>query len=91
MCFRSNARQVPNDAARNLMNSTYGTLAARAPTPQRSADSSRFSFGAVVWRFIDALSQRKAAAEILELANSLQSTRPETAAQMRRAARRSGD
>ena len=73
------------------MSSTYGTLAARAPQPQRRAHSSRFSFGAVVWRFIEALSQRKAAAEILDLANSLQSTRPETAAQMRRAARRSWD
>ena len=47
--------------------------------------------GGVVRRFLDALSQRKAAAEILELASSLQSTRPEMAAQMRRAASRSWD
>lgn len=45
----------------------------------------------VVWRFVEAFSQRKAAAEILELANALQATRPETAAQMRRAVARSWD
>ena len=76
------------------MHSTYETLAPRASHPRRSADRWRLPLsaaGGAVWRFLETFSQRKAAAEILELAKSLQSTRPEMAAQMRRAASRSWD
>jgi hypothetical protein len=44
-----------------------------------------------VGRFLEGFSQRKAAAEILELSKSLQSSSPQMAAQMRRAATRSWD
>jgi hypothetical protein len=57
---------------------------ARSPLPLRDAVG-------VLWRFLEGFSQRKAAAEILDLARRLQPTRPETAAQMRRAASRSWD
>lgn len=76
------------------MHSTYEILTARASHPRHGADRLRLPLkaaGGAVWRFLEIFSQRKAAAEILELAKSLQSTRPEMAAQMYRAASRSWD
>jgi hypothetical protein len=77
------------------MQSTSGSLASHASFPtQGAADQSRWPLGAAtgaVWRFLEAFGQRKAAAEILELANSLEATRPEVAVRMRRAATRSWD
>ena len=76
------------------MQSTYPSLAPRASQPQRVSAHSRSTIGAVfsgLWCFIQALGQRKAVAEILDLADALQATRPEMAAQMRRAAARSWD
>ena len=76
------------------MQSTYQALAPRAPQPQRVGAHSRLTLGtafANLWSFMQALGQRKAVAEILDLADSLQATRPEMAAQMRRAAARSWD
>ena len=78
------------------MQSTYDTLAPRAlrtsfgTRPIVRVPTLRAA-GAAVWRFLDGFSQRKAAAEILELSSSLQSTSPQMAAQMRRAATRSWD
>ena len=78
------------------MQSTYETQAPRALRTTSSAGpidpvSSLRAAAAAVGRFLDGFSQRKAAAEILELSNSLQSTSPKMAAQMRRAATRSWD
>ena len=76
------------------MQSTQGSLAARASFPRQDAGQTRWPLGAAtgaVWRFLEAFGQRKAAAEILELAKSLEDSRPEVAAQMRRAATRSWD
>lgn len=74
------------------MQSTPGSLAARASFPRQGAEQTRWPLGAAtgaIWRFLEAFGQRKAAAEILELAKSLEDTRPEVAARMRRAATRS--
>lgn len=76
------------------MQSTNGSLAAHASFPEQRADQARWPLGGAtgaVWRFLQAFGQRQAAAEILELARSLESTRPEVAARMRRAATRSWD
>ncbi|HKW84465.1 MAG TPA: hypothetical protein VJN68_12005 [Burkholderiaceae bacterium] len=76
------------------MQSTHGSLAAPASFPRQAADRKPWPLGAAtgaVWRFLEAFGQRKAAAEILELAKSLEATRPEVAARMRRAATRSWD
>ena len=76
------------------MQSTSGSLAPRASFPRQGADPSRWPLGAAtgaVWRFLEAFGQRKAAAEILELARSLEATRPDVAKRMRRAATRSWD
>jgi hypothetical protein len=77
------------------MQSTSASLASRTPFPEQSAGPTpRWPLGAAtgaIWRFLEAFGQRKAAAEILELARSLESTRPEVAARMRRAATRSWD
>jgi hypothetical protein len=76
------------------MQSTSASLASRTPFPEQSAGPARWPLGAAtgaIWRFLEAFGQRKAAAEILELARSLESTRPEVAARMRRAATRSWD
>ena len=76
------------------MQSPSASLASRAPFPEQAARPSRWPLGGAtgaIWRFLEAFGQRKAAAEILELAKSLESTRPEVAARMRRAATRSWD
>ena len=76
------------------MQSTSASLASGTPFPAQDANSSRWPLGGAtgaIWRFPEAFGQRKAAAEILELARSLESTRPEVAARMRRAATRSWD
>ena len=76
------------------MQSTQGSLAARASFPRQGAEQTHWPLGGAtgaVWRFLEAFGQRKAAAEILELAKSLEDSRPEVAAQMRRAATRSWD
>lgn len=76
------------------MQSTSASLASSAPFPKQDAPEPRWPLGAAtgaIWRFLEAFGQRKAAAEILELAKSLESTRPEVAARMRRAATRSWD
>jgi len=76
------------------MQSTSGSLTARTSFLQRGTSESRWPLGAAtgaVWRFLQAFGQRQAAAEILELANSLEATRPEVAKRMRRAATRSWD
>jgi len=76
------------------MQSTHGSLAARASFPKQQGDQTRWPLGAAtgaIWRFLEAFGQRKAAAEILELARSLEATRPDVAARMRRAATRSWD
>jgi len=69
-------------------------LASRTSFPKQDTSPPRWPLSAAtgaVWRFLEAFGQRKAAAEILELAKSLESTRPEVAARMRRAATRSWD
>ena len=77
------------------MQSTTGSLASGTLFPkQRVATESRWPLGgatAAVWRFLESFGQRQAAAEILELAKSLEASRPEVAARMRRAATRSWD
>ena len=76
------------------MQSTSGSLTARTSFPRQGAGQSRWPLGAAtgaVWRFLEAFGQRKAAAEILELAKSLEAARPEVAKRMRRAATRSWD
>jgi len=76
------------------MQGTTGSLTARASFPKQAGGPTRWPLGAAtgaVWRFLEAFGQRKAAAEILELAKSLEDTRPEVAARMRRAATRSWD
>ncbi len=77
------------------MQSTSGSLTARTSFPQQGGvGQARWPLGAAtgaVWRFLEAFGQRKAAAEILELAKSLEATRPEVAKRMRRAATRSWD
>ena len=76
------------------MQSTSGSLATRASFPRQDGGQLRWPLGAAtgaVWRFLEAFGQRKAAAEILELAKSLEATRPEVAKRMRRAATRSWD
>jgi hypothetical protein len=76
------------------MQSTTGSLTARAPFTRQGAEQTRWPLGAAtgaIWRFLEAFGQRNAAAEILALAKSLDDTRPELAARMRRAATRSWD
>lgn len=76
------------------MQSTHGSLAAHASFPKQEGDQTRWPLGAAtgaVWRFLEAFGQRTAAAEILELAKSVEATRPDVAARMRRAATRSWD
>jgi hypothetical protein len=78
-----------------LMQSSYETRAPRALRNSNAQPVFRIptlrAAGGAVWRFLGALSQRQAAAEILDLSKSLQSRSPEMAAQMRRAASRSWD
>jgi hypothetical protein len=76
------------------MQSSSASLASRTPFAAQDVSPSRWPLGGAtgaIWRFLEAFGQRKAAAEILELARSLESTRPEVAARMRRAATRSWD
>lgn len=76
------------------MQSTYESLVSHSRQPQRTAGGRPLTVGralGAVWQFIQSLGQRKAAADILELADSLQATRPEMAAQMRRAVARAWD
>ena len=71
---------------------TLSSPALRVParTPRDSSPALHVALSAL-WGYVRAFGQRRAAAEILELANALQATRPATAAQMRRAVARSWD
>ncbi|WP_280151776.1 hypothetical protein [Piscinibacter sp. XHJ-5] len=73
------------------MHSTDHTLAPRLQSGLERSSLRLHAAARVVWRFLQGFSQRKAAAELMELACGLQHTRPDTAAQMRRAASRSWD